>query len=76
MREVTRYIANNGKEFESAEKCKQYEESLNHVQEAIQTLVNYCECNDCDDCQYSYENGCAFTHCNPNGWGYLIKRGF
>lgn len=76
MKQVIKYVADNGKEFNTEEECKAFEESLTKVDNAIHTIMNFCSYMDCDDCRFSGKGECELTSNHPNYWGHLLKKGF
>ena len=73
MREVTMYMANDGKLFETVEACKRHdcelEESFKELWDAMETLKDYCSDKDCELCPFSNDG----IYCNlklrrPDEW--------
>lgn len=63
MKVITKYVADDGREFSSEEKCKQYERDLSEREEvikAMETLSNFClKHADCFDCPLSHSGDCS-----------------
>ena len=76
MKQVIKYVADNGKEFNTEEECKAFEESIINVDNAINTIMNFCKGMDCDDCRFSGKEDCVLTSNHPNYWEYILKKEF
>lgn len=65
MKVVTRYIADDGKEFLDEEKCKRYEGDLlirEEILKAMETLSKFClKQGDCEDCPFVHNNECSLV---------------
>lgn len=63
MKVVTKYIADDGREFSSEEKCKRYEEDLlerEKILEAMETLSKFClKHAECSDCPLAHDDDCS-----------------
>ena len=63
MKVVTKYIADDGREFSDEEKCKRYEEDLLEREEiikAMETLSNFClKHTECSECPLSHNDDCS-----------------
>lgn len=63
MKVVTKYIADDGREFLDEEKCKRYEEDLSEREEiikAMETLSKFClKHAECSDCPLGYDDSCS-----------------
>lgn len=72
MKEVTKYIANDGKEFDNKEDCLLYEQSIIGLNEAIKTIENYCMSRSCGICKF-YEDGvCGLQYYSPSDYSALL----
>lgn len=71
MIEVTRYVANDGKEFDKREECIEYENSI-EIREMVKAISTFCTDTYCDDCPFHiYSNvsdTCMFTSHTPSEW--------
>ena len=81
MREITKYIAEDGTEFNSMDACLCYE---NGIMDAIKTISEFCSKNKhCEDCAFHMDfKGtikqvrCSLKATIPKGWPSLVDKVF
>ena len=63
MKVVTKYVADDGREFSDEEKCKRYEEDLLEREEiikAMETLSKFClKHTECFECPLAHNGDCS-----------------
>lgn len=69
------YIAEDGREFQNEQECKDYEENCKlskEFDETLKAVEEYCRCHECDErCMFYYCDG--GTNCllnEPYNWDY------
>ena len=74
MREITKYIAEDGTEFNSMDACLCYE---NNIMDAIKTISGFCSSLDCEDCAFHCDGGLCQLRSNlPEDWASLADEIF
>lgn len=66
MKEITKYVADDGKEFYEEDECMEYEQNLKLLS-AVNTIINICDRREsCSGC--ALYNACNSE--NENHWFY------
>ena len=69
MKEITKYVADDGKEFYYASDCLEYEDNLQMLN-AVNTITNICDRREsCSGC--ALYNACSdhrWFYCTPDMW--------
>jgi hypothetical protein len=67
MREIKKFIADDGREFESKEDCIEYENQYTERIEAMRLISRTC--NDCETCPFwSNERDACILDYTPENW--------
>ena len=69
MKEITKYVSNDGHEFETKEDCEKYEAMITHLIPCAYTIRLYCSGReDCMGCPFGYGTDCMFVNRSPEEW--------
>ena len=69
MKEITKYVSDDGKEFDTKEECEKYEDVLASLMSFADTIRQYCsDRDDCQECPFGYGKDCVFVNCSPEEW--------
>lgn len=81
MKEITKYVSDDGKEFDTKEECEKYEDVLASLMSFADTIRRYCsDKDDCQGCPFGYGTDCVFVNQSPEEWdlenceGYTEKK--
>ena len=80
MKEVTKYVADDGTEFNSKDACLCYE---NGIIDAVKTIAKFCSKQHCENCAFHMDfHGtikvvkCSLKTTIPKGWPSLVDKVF